>query len=561
LFETYLREVDVMKKFWIEIIGEIRDLGIRGKLYAIGGLFVVLIALLLAISIHSVRLQTTYREDLATSASSALNVERVNGLIYAIVMESRGVYMSTERPIVKRYGDALLKRNRELASVVAEWQKTVRTDDAAQFAVFKKRIDQFINFRNELVQRATEIDPAAGREWGDNDANRSVRTALNEDLEAIARIYAERTRRVAELGAQSELASWYLMVVGSSALILAAFVALAIRNSVIAPLLEITQVTNRIAGGKLKLIIPHINRRDEIGRLAHAVQNFQEATCRILELQELELATARERDAALGERDNLDDKYHAKKWQLDAAVNNMAQGLIMLDSKANVLVVNSQYREMYGLSPDASKPGCSLKDIVKHRAKIGLFSGNVDEYVAKILTRIVERKPSINEIELADGRIVRVSERAMAGGGWVATHEDCTEQRRVQRILERTEKLLLTVIENVPEAIVAKDARSLRYIFVNRAAERLYGVSRRDIIGKTARELFPQATAELIERYDAQMLAENREIEAGVHTIATPGNGKRVVSVRRLPIAGQDGDSHFLLSMIRDQTDQVRVAA
>jgi len=72
---------------------------------------------------------------------------------------------------------------------------------------------------------------------------------------------------------------------------------------------------------------------------------------------------------------------------------------------------------MYGVPPEVSKPGCSLKEIVQHRAKIGLFSGNVDDYVAKILSGIVERKPSVNEIELADGRVVRVSERAMDGGG------------------------------------------------------------------------------------------------------------------------------------------------
>jgi len=215
-------------------------------------------------------------------------------------------------------------------------------------------------------------------------------------------------------------------------------------------------------------------------------------------------------DALAGERDNLDDKYQVKNWQLDAAINNMHQGLIMLDSKANVLVANKPCRTIYGLTPEVSEPGCSLKDIVKHRVGIGLFSGNVDEYVAKILTRIGE----VNDVELADGRVVRVTERAMDGGGWVATHEDFAEQRRVQRILERTEKLLLTVIENVPEAIVAKDARSLRDVFVNRAAERLYGVSRRDIIGKTARELFPQVTAELTVRHDTQLLVENREIEA-----------------------------------------------
>jgi PAS domain S-box-containing protein len=550
-----------MKKFWLDAADEIRHLGIRKKAYAIGGLFAIVIGLLLITSIHSVRLQTAFRDDLATSANAALNIERVNGLIYAIVMESRGIYMSTERTIVRRYGDALLKRNLELASVVTEWQKTVRADDAEQFAILKQRINQFINFRNELVRRAIDIDPAAGREWGDNDANRSVRTALNEDLEALAKIYAERAMHVAQLGKQSQLASWYLMILGGGALMLAALIVFLIRNSILAPLLEITEVTNRIVAGKLKLSIPHIRRMDEIGRLAHAVQNFQEGALRNQELQELELATARERDALAGERDNLDEKYHSKKWQLDAAVNNMAQGLIMLDSKANVLLTNKPYRQMYGVPPEVSKPGCSLKEIVQHRVKIGLFSGNVDEYVAKILARIVEKKPSVNEIELADGRVVRVTERAMDGGGWIATHEDFTEQRRVQRILERTEKLLLTVIENVPEAIVVKDARSLRYVFVNRAAERLYGISRRDIMGKTARELFPQATAELIERYDAQLQAENREFEAGEHTIDTPGNGKRVVSVRRLPIVGQDGESHFLLSMIRDQTDHVRVAA
>jgi len=444
---------------------------------------------------------------------------------------------------------------------MADWAKTVRADDAEQFAVLRKRIDQFLDFRRELVRRAIEISPAAGREWGDNDANRSVRTALNEDLEAIAGIYAARAQQAAQLGEQSKHASWYLVVLGGSALLLAVLIVLAIKNSIVAPLLDITRVTNKIVSGKLKLSIPHLHRQDEIGRLAHAVQNFQDAMIRILELQELELATARERDAALGERDSLDDKYHAKKWQLDAAINNMPQGLIMLDSKANVLVTNSPYRKMYGLTPDVSRPGTPLKDLVKHRARIGVFSGDVDAYVARILARIAERKPTVTDVELADGRIVRVSERAMDGGGWVASHEDFTEQRRVQRILERTERLLLTVIENVPEAIVAKDARSLRYVFANRAAERLYGISRTDIVGKTARELFPQATAELIERYDAQLLAENREFEAGVHTIDTPGAGKRVVSVRRLPIAGQDGKSHFLLSMIRDQTDHVRVGA
>jgi PAS domain S-box-containing protein len=46
------------------------------------------------------------------------------------------------------------------------------------------------------------------------------------------------------------------------------------------------------------------------------------------------------------------------------------------------------------------------------------------------------------------------------------------------------------------------DARSLRYVFANRAAEEMIGMSRAEIMGKTARELFSAETAELLERRD-----------------------------------------------------------
>ena len=89
-------------------------------------------------------------------------------------MELRGIYMSTDRAKVKEYADELLKRNRELAGVMERWKQTIRADDVEQFTAFKQRIDQFIDFRKELVRRAVEISPAAGREWGDKDANRTL---------------------------------------------------------------------------------------------------------------------------------------------------------------------------------------------------------------------------------------------------------------------------------------------------------------------------------------------------------------------------------------------------
>ena len=99
---------------------------------------------------------------------------------------------------MKKYGDGLHKFSDQLLNVVKKWQAIVQADDAQQFTVFKKRIDQFVEFRKELVRRAVEVSHEAGREWGDNDANRDVRMELNKDLEALSKVYAERSRRIAQ---------------------------------------------------------------------------------------------------------------------------------------------------------------------------------------------------------------------------------------------------------------------------------------------------------------------------------------------------------------------------
>ena len=148
----------------------------------------------------------------------------------------------------------------------------------------------------------------------------------------------------------------------------------------------------------------------------------------------------------------------------------------------------------------------------------------------------------------------------MDGGGWVAMHEDVTEQQRSRRILERTEQFLVTIIENIPEGIIAKDARNLRYVFVNRAAERMIGMSRAEIVGKTARELFAGEAADLIERRDRQLLEQEQQLEAIIDTVDNPARGRRTIAVRRLQIGGPDRESHLFVSMFEDRTDQADVA-
>jgi len=252
-------------------------LSLATRLYSIFALFALLTAAIAALSDYNTRQGVQLTNAIETASRAALNVERVNSLVYAVVMESRGVYMSTDPAVVKKFGDGLLKFNDQILAVVKNWESIVQADDAEQFATFKKRIEQFVDFRKELVRRANEISPAAGREWGDNDANRTVRSALNKDLEALSRVYAERSKKIARQTDVNQQLAFVLTCLGGLALVLVGVGVIIIYRSIARPLSSITTTIKRVAEGAENVEVPHIDRADEIGALARAIQIFKEA--------------------------------------------------------------------------------------------------------------------------------------------------------------------------------------------------------------------------------------------------------------------------------------------
>ncbi|MBR1148888.1 EAL domain-containing protein [Bradyrhizobium sp. AUGA SZCCT0431] len=119
-----------------------------------------------------------------------------------------------------------------------------------------------------------------------------------------------------------------------------------------------------------------------------------------------------------------------EKQRLDTAVNNMTQGLLLFDSSQRLVICNQRYLDMYGLSAEIVKPGCSFRDVIAHRKQTGSFTGDVDRYVVRVLRDVGLRNAMI--ITTPDGRSVQVVNEPLADGGWVATHEDVTEQRQAE---------------------------------------------------------------------------------------------------------------------------------
>lgn len=143
-----------------------------------------------------------------------------------------------------------------------------------------------------------------------------------------------------------------------------------------------------------------------------------------------------ESESALAEREvSLAEKTHALERanvHIDAALHNMSQGLCMFDGDGRLVVCNERYIHMYGLSADVIKPGCTLLEMLEHRRQRGTFMNDPTEYDIKIRSAARNGEKMNVTVELQDGRVIEVVNQPMAGGGWVATHEEITERKRAE---------------------------------------------------------------------------------------------------------------------------------
>ena len=137
------------------------------------------------------------------------------------------------------------------------------------------------------------------------------------------------------------------------------------------------------------------------------------------------LIANRQLDHTLGTLSTVNDK-------LSAALNNMVQGFIMFDLHQRIDVYNERYIDMYGLSRDIVKPGCSFLELLKQRAVLEKSKIDPQRLHDNVLAELAKGKVSEMILDWGDGREILVINKPMPGGGWVATHEDITERRRAE---------------------------------------------------------------------------------------------------------------------------------
>ncbi len=248
-------------------------LSIAAKLYAIFALMATTTLALAVVVLIGAQQHADSASEFESANTGTLNAARINGLIYAVVAESRGVYMSDDAESRKKFIDGIGEFNGQMEKIVADWRKFIRGDDAELFNTFALRIAAFIDHRRELARLAEEGQVAAARQWG--ESSRQMRQALNSDMERLTTLYAKRASRAyADIdGGINNTAIWLSLFAALA--VLASIGMLLISRGVVKPLSAITRVTEIVAKGDEDISIPFRDRRDEIGALARSIGIFQ----------------------------------------------------------------------------------------------------------------------------------------------------------------------------------------------------------------------------------------------------------------------------------------------
>ncbi|GGA36836.1 putative bifunctional diguanylate cyclase/phosphodiesterase [Pelagibacterium lentulum] len=134
----------------------------------------------------------------------------------------------------------------------------------------------------------------------------------------------------------------------------------------------------------------------------------------------------------LARSDMMAERKHELERQyalLDAAINNMSQGLSMFDAKCRLVACNRVYAQMYGLPEELTRPETEFAAILDHRLASNRHAPvDREQYFRERMAILTGGKYVREVVKMTDGTYLSLRHQPLDGGGVVTTHEDITEQ-------------------------------------------------------------------------------------------------------------------------------------
>lgn len=400
-------------------------LSIAARLYTIFALMAATTVALSAVAVSSARYHAALTDEFESANAGSWNVERINGLIYATVMESRGIYMSTDRTETAKFADSLLKVTDQISAVIGDWQRSVRNSDALAFSNFAVRINEYQDSLYKLAPIAKQSGPQAAREWADKNQPAEIRTVLSKDLATLSQHYSDTASQIyTQIDEGIDHTALLLTVLACIAVALALAGAGIIARSVTKPIAAITSITEAVAGGDAAIAIPFSDRSDEIGALARSIGVFQNAMRSNEELNRTVLNDADLRARRQEKMSNEITHFSAEVEATLAELGRISDEMLAASTQLAAAADHASNKTARA-GETSSEASANVRDIASAADELSASVNEIDRQVAQ--SNAIATK-AVNEVESTNIAVKELDEAAARIGDVVKLITDIAEQ-------------------------------------------------------------------------------------------------------------------------------------
>src|SRR5579862_3931638 len=342
-----------------------------------------------------------------SAGTGAMSLEHLDGEVYAVVMESRGIYMSPDWKTAAQFASSLLKHLADLKKTVDAWHKVVIESERAKIDALAASVDHFIQFRTELVRLAREDSTAAARLYGDNDVNRKSRIDLNNRLDDLEKDYTGHERQAQGLvESVKSLNVDLLVLIAVIAVIMGAAGAFFVYRTVILLVNRMRLVMMELAAGNLQAKFDGVDRTDEIGDFARALLSFKTAAIEKLrtdaEAKEQRERADAERAAAEAERRQVEAEKARAAAEQARADKALADGLSRMSEGDLTISLDDGFTETYRQIKDdfnvtIARLRETIESIVTSTRDVTNASGEISSSTTDLSQRTEEQAASLEE--------------------------------------------------------------------------------------------------------------------------------------------------------------------
>jgi methyl-accepting chemotaxis protein len=254
-----------------------RSLKLAGKLYGVMGLLAVTAIAIACVGIETIWTYQQKVQDIQLASQRGMIGKDANGLVLLVVMDSRGIYMARDTAESEKYAKPILVNLKILGKTMDDWQALLPASRKSELDAGMKSAKDFIKFRSELVRLSREATLPEARAYGDNDANRTNRKKLNDDLEALADTNTKEIASITEMLDNFFRDRMRLLILVAALGItgVGALSVVIVRRGITGPLRAMTRTMVNLAKGDTSVEIPHLTKQDEVGDMARAVDVFK----------------------------------------------------------------------------------------------------------------------------------------------------------------------------------------------------------------------------------------------------------------------------------------------